>query len=146
MSDLADMFAKLRETRGLSQAEVARRSSVDKSTVWKLEQGRSIRAPTLRQICMDGLGLGDESSEYKRLLALWTMEQGNVQFDLRSIGRAKHSRQRELDRLADDVAAILDELPVGERKAIVRALADPGARRVLLVVAEELAKKGQPAR
>lgn len=141
MSELAQAFVQLREARGLSQAEVGRQAGLDKSTVWKLEHGRAIRAPTLRQLCLEGLGLDDQAPEYKRLLALWMIEQGNAGFDPRSIGKARNTRQRQLDRLAEKMAGILRDLPAGERQAIVKALADPRARRILLAVAREMGRE-----
>jgi transcriptional regulator with XRE-family HTH domain len=138
MGELAEKFARLRMKRKLSQSEVARRAGLDKTVVSRFEKGRKLRAPTLRRLCLKGLELPEDSPDYRRLLAVWTIEQGNVQTDARALGREQKSRRRDTGQLAEELAAILADLSGRERQAIVSALADPQSRRVLLAVAKEL--------
>lgn len=71
---LAKKFKNLRATRGLSLADVGARADLERSTIWKIENGLRPRGSTLQRAALRGLGLGKNSADWSELRALWTSE------------------------------------------------------------------------
>lgn len=80
MQTLAKHFAALRAEAEYSYADVAQRCRTGKKTfsrhvVWKVENGKPIKADTLAVILRRGLGIPENDEAYIEAFALWSAEQ-----------------------------------------------------------------------
>jgi transcriptional regulator with XRE-family HTH domain len=71
---LAQKFKDLRTDRRLSLADVSKRTGLERTTIWKIENGYLPRGSTLQKACFRGLGLKMNSPEWEEIQALWTAE------------------------------------------------------------------------
>ena len=68
---LATAFAEMRQQSGLSMLAVANKCDIAETTVWKLENGRSVRWETVHLILTIGLGIAAGTERYAAFQALW---------------------------------------------------------------------------
>ncbi len=71
---LAKKFKLFRGERKMSLADVGNRAKLERTTVWKIENGFLPKGSTLQKACLRGLGLQKNSPEWQELQALWTAE------------------------------------------------------------------------
>lgn len=71
---LAVKLTELREERGLSGSDIGKRCNppLSRNTIWKFERGCMPKAPTLRNLAINGLGIKENSEDFRNLVALWT--------------------------------------------------------------------------
>lgn len=71
---LAEKFKALRADRRLSLSETGKRAKLERTTIWKIENGFLPRGDTLQKACLRGLGLKKDGPEWEEMQALWTAE------------------------------------------------------------------------
>ena len=71
---LAQKFKELRAERRMSLAAVGKRADMERTTIWKIENGYLPRGSTIQKACFRGLGLKKNSPEWEEIQALWTAE------------------------------------------------------------------------
>lgn len=71
---LAKKYKELRSDRRMSLSDVGKRCGLERTTIWKIENGILPRGATLQKACLRGLGLKKDSNEWNELQALWTAE------------------------------------------------------------------------
>ena len=129
-------FAKkmraLRTDRKMSLADVGKRAGVERTTVWKAENGALPRGDTLQKLCLRGLGITKQAREWKELLALWTTERTGQPVAAQALAgfmadrRAKNNREmaaflRSAQKLPDATWAELEKAV--RRPTVLRGLA-----------------------
>jgi len=68
---LATAFAELRQQSGLSMLAIANKCDISETTVWKLENSRSVRWETVHLILTIGMGVHAGTDRYTAFQALW---------------------------------------------------------------------------
>lgn len=128
---LARFFTKLRTDSGLSLRALAAktRPRVDPTVLWKIEKGKPVRAKTLG-VALHALGLNEIDGAYIEAFALWSTEQAATLSHgvvLSSGSRVRKSNNREFDRLLDEAATALRQIPETDRPLVIEALRHPEA-------------------
>jgi len=106
-----DHLKSLRESKKMSFGDVANKAGVQRTTAWKAENGYLPKGGTLKKLCT-GLGLHPESSEAKRVHALWLSARtgqevtpAQVRASIKSLNNQK---QKELDAFLAQAAVDLE--------------------------------------
>lgn len=76
MKTLAETFAQLRKNRRVTLLETAKKCDLAEATVWKVENGRSIRWETVHLILTVGFNIQPDTKAYNEYHRLW-MEDRN---------------------------------------------------------------------
>jgi transcriptional regulator with XRE-family HTH domain len=134
--NLAHYFSTLRTDAKLSLREVAQKSrpKLDASVIWKIENGRSVKAKTLGQ-ALRALGLHDTDEAYSKAFALWstaqaqTLPHATVDHALTKIRRAN---KRAFDLALERIAAALQRTPEEDWPAMIEAVENPAALKLWL--------------
>ncbi|MDR1190628.1 MAG: helix-turn-helix domain-containing protein [Verrucomicrobiales bacterium] len=71
---LSQKLKTLREKQHLSLAEIAKKTKLERTTIWKAENGERPRGSTLQKLCLHGYGIAPISAEWKEIQALWVTE------------------------------------------------------------------------
>ena len=130
MTTLAKYFADLRATAELSYSEVAAKCKAGKKTlsrhvVWKLENGKPIKADTLGLILHKGLGIPKDDEAYTQAFALWSSEQAKTMNapDLRhAIEGLQIKGNTQFKAFAHEVVMLAARVPEEDRPAVLEAL------------------------
>ena len=130
MTTLAKYFADLRAAADLSYSEVAKKCRIGKKTlsrhvVWKIENGKPVKADTLALVLHRGLGIPRDDEVYLEAIALWSAGQSKTATapDLRAtMARMKLGNDKAFAAFAKDVLAVLADVPAGDRSACLEAL------------------------
>lgn len=69
--NLAQRFAEAREAKSLSMLATANKCDLAETTVWKIENGRSVRWETVHLVLTAGLGIPAGTKDYEAFHALW---------------------------------------------------------------------------
>ena len=149
MTTLADYFGRLRKAKKLSLSQVASNAGVDKTNPWKIEQARSVSADMLRRVCVDGLGLSEDSREYAEIVALWVWELGLSQSPQPEIGKTLAklgtASARRIDASARKIAVAIKDMPASDRDALCLAMEDPDSRAALIALSRHYSGAKNPA-
>jgi transcriptional regulator with XRE-family HTH domain len=83
MTTLAKYFADLRATAELSYSEVAAKCKVgskklSRHVIWKIENGKPIKADTLAIVLKKGLGIPEDDEAYIEAFAHWSAAQSKT--------------------------------------------------------------------
>lgn len=127
---LAKYFADLRAAAELSYSDVAKKcrsgkSKLSRHVVWKLENGKPIKASTLAIILNRGLGIPEHDEAYTEAFALWSASQAKTTSApalRQAMARVKRVSDKAFTAFAGDVLALLRDLPPSDRPAILEAL------------------------
>jgi len=126
MKTLAKYFADLRAAADLSYSEVAAKcGGLSRHVVWKLENGKPIKAVTLGVILNKGLGIPKDSKTYAEAFALWSagMAHTNTGPDVTAtLGRLKLGSDKQFQAFAASVVDLLRDVPASDRPKVLEAL------------------------
>ena len=70
---LSQEFAALRTRRGMTLLEIAEKCNLAESTVWKIENNRSVRWETVHLVLSVALGCPPGTERYHAMQALWVI-------------------------------------------------------------------------
>jgi transcriptional regulator with XRE-family HTH domain len=140
---LANRFKQLREAQELTLEAVAGRANSNRSTIWKIENGKPVSPHTLSQSAKVGLGLAEGSEEYAELVALWVVSRGLSDEPQLNIGKAltrvtKSGGQR-LMKDAAKIASAIQPLSLNDQRALTSAIEKPEALSALVALARHFA-------
>jgi len=137
MNTLANYFYDLRGDR--SMEDIAKRAGLDRSTVWKIENGVNIRPGTLRKIAIEGLMLKETSQEYANLVALWIVSRGlsdEPQPSIaKSLNRISKRISKQIEKNAILIAESIQPIRIEDQKSIIKALNNPDAMGAIIALA-----------
>lgn len=141
---LAKFFVSLRTDRDLTLRDIAKKSKpkIDHTTLWKIENGKPVRASTLGN-ALRAIGLSEKDDAYVEAFALWSTEQAGtlpVTTVDRSIEKVKRGNQRAFDKAIDRAAAALQAMPEEDWPLVLEALERPEALK-LWIQSTQLARK-----
>lgn len=141
---LARFFIKLRSDAGLSLRAVAMKSKprLDPTTLWKIENGKPVRAVTLGQ-ALRAIGLKEKDDAYVEAFSLWSMEQSQtltLEAVDRGLSRARGANAKAFQAIIDKIATALRKMPEGDWPAVLEAAEHPAALKLWLESAR-LARK-----
>lgn len=134
VSELASTFKELRTERKLTQAECAKRAGLTSFSIIKIENDNSVRMTTLRDSIIKGLGLSEDSKEYKKMMSLWFVRRGAFDSSAsvsRSVQGLKTSRNAKFSHFIDEVAESLKNLPPEKYEIFATALANPDIQEII---------------
>jgi transcriptional regulator with XRE-family HTH domain len=124
MKTLAETFQALRIERQMTVTELSRKCKLERSTLWKIETGKPVKAPTLVQ-ALKGLNVKEGSPAFVEIFALWTNEQGGTGKGLPSFYTRQRSEAEEM------VRQLLSDIPTSELPLVIKAVSDPAIRAML---------------
>lgn len=126
MTTLAKEFAAYRIEQKLSVAELARKTKLERVTIWKIETGKSVRADTLKR-ALRGMGITERSPRFAKFFAIWTDERtgGTAGRGLPSYLNEKRSAGEEM------VRQLMADIPTAELPLVLKAVSDPAIRALL---------------
>lgn len=144
MNSLANYFRSLREAQDLSLEAIAKRAGVNRTTIWKIENGKPIRPMTMREIATRGLLLKESSKEYADLVALWVVSRGLSDEPQPAIAktliRTTKAQSKALTKNAETIATAIQGMRIVDQKAIIKALSDKDAQPALIALARHYAE------
>ncbi len=126
MKKLKVIFKEAREAREdpeLSQAEIARRCGLDKSTVWKIENDAPVAVETFTLILTDGLSLKPTDDLYQDLMMGWVMERTGMTPALQE--KVEKRLAGRFNRRAGFIAAQIAALTRKDQEELLKAAARP---------------------
>lgn len=71
---LPKAFAELREAKGMTLIQIAKKCDLAESTIWKIENGRSIRWETVHLVLAIAFNVQPGTSAYESFNHLWQAE------------------------------------------------------------------------
>jgi hypothetical protein len=139
---LARFFLRLRNDARMSQRDVGRasRPRLDATAVWKIENGRPVRAATLAQ-ALRAVGLKEADADYVQAFALWSTEQaGTLPLATvdRGIDRVRTANGRAFNDALNRAAAALQAMPETDWPIALAALEQPAALKLLFQAASAM--------
>ena len=140
---LANRFKELREAQELTLEGVAARTNANRSTIWKIENGKPVSPHTLSQSAKVGLGLTENSEEYAELVALWIVSRGlsdEPQLNIATaLNRITNTGSKRLANDAAKIASIMQPLSLTDQRSLVSAMEKPEALNALIALAHHYA-------
>ena len=140
---LANRFKELREAQELTLEAVAARTNANRSTIWKIENGKPVSPHTLSQSAKVGLGLTENSEEYAELVALWIVSRGlsdEPQLNIATaLNRLTKTGSKRLANDAAKIASIMQPLSLTDQRSLVSAMEKPEALNALIALAHHYA-------
>jgi transcriptional regulator with XRE-family HTH domain len=144
MTTLANYFKEIRESKNLTMEDIGKRAGLDRSTIWKIENGRPIRPGTMRTIAKRGLRLKESSQEYATLVSLWIVHRGlsdEPELEIaKAFTRISKESNRRLQTDSIKIAKILQTMLVSDQKALVRAMGNPESLAAIIALAHHFTK------
>ena len=138
-NNLGNYFRKLRTDRKLSVEDLAKRVGHNRTTIYNIENGRSVKSDTMRRIATKGFGIAEDSPEFSALVALWVVQSGlSDEPNLKVapiISRLEKNYSKRLSKDALNMAIILSTLKAADQVALLEALTEPVARDAIIAMA-----------
>ncbi|MEZ0295520.1 MAG: helix-turn-helix domain-containing protein [Candidatus Methylacidiphilales bacterium] len=128
---LAQKFKDLRAERQMSLADVGKAAGIERTTIWKIENGQLPRGATLQKACLRGLGLVKESREWEELQALWTAERTGQAVTAQSLAGQLAMNHMAGNREFEDFYRTVSELPKEAWAELDKAIRRPAVLKAL---------------
>lgn len=130
--NFATRYRQIRESKELSIRDVAKRTKLHNSTIFKTEKEVWLpKTATMRLLCLKGLGLTERDPEFLELQALWMSERSGTEFlpaELaKKLSRTALPNNKEAERFFTDVASLSTE----DFNALAKAVRSPEVLAVL---------------
>lgn len=123
---------QLRETKRLSLADVSKNSGVHRTTIQKIEVGINFPSgKSMRSMCLKGLNLTEDSSDYKTLNQLWLTEKSGVDIDPASLAKLLSSSVMRGHKEAERFFINIAKLPKEDFAEIAKAVTRPGVMDII---------------
>lgn len=126
-----DLFHSIRTRQQLSLADVADRSDLHRTTIWKMERGILPRGDSLRRAISLGLRLRETSKEFQQLVALWTETRTGTPIDADEQARETASVRRSAVADVAHLVAGIAALPEYLQRELRLVIKNPRALRML---------------
>ncbi|WP_309386103.1 helix-turn-helix domain-containing protein [Cerasicoccus frondis] len=143
-SDLARYFIQLRQDKKLTQKDCAERAGFSQWIITKIEIDKPVKVDSLKAVAKKGLGLDENSKEFRKLMALWSVNRGafDSAADASKLATGvKVSTNAKFNRFISDVAIALKDLPPSKYEIFAEALGNRDIQDIIPKLHETFGNK-----
>jgi transcriptional regulator with XRE-family HTH domain len=133
-------------------ADVSKRAGVERTTIWKMENGFLPRGETLRKAAIKGLGLKKDSPEWEELQALWTTERTGQPVTAQALAGQMATNYLKNNREMEQFFLTISKLPREAWEELDKAIRRPAVLEGLAALnslyeqAEATGRRSNPGR